>query len=277
MSTKTVFSEPEHNLLNITSSQNPLIVVAGHYSLADYLQEVSNNGDAEAASFNAGVKLVNHAINEGRSSQLVLLINDIGLNKKEREKVKNGYKLPSNYFDIMHREGLDVKFLTIIFESFVRNKASTLLRKLYKRKPYLFERTDSADSELCRCVAKSSCANSGTEIASSNISYVIKGLNGEKLVVKDGPNPKCNLILATFFRDICDKFKPQIIVNIFNNVYQNRIRLGQYVGKEILDVTISMINVFSEGSEILLDESDRFDSSPGITDKGSSINYEIAL
>ena len=214
-----------------------LAIVAGHFSLADYLEDVSNTDDAEIASFKAGVTLAKQAMNMGKRCQLFLLINDIGIEKDGRKTLKQAYKIPKNYSDIMMEDDLDEEYLTVIFESSVRNKASTTLRKLYKKKPDLFERLNSNDEELCRCVAKNACSSGNGEV---NTVYVIKGPDDEKLVVKEGPNPKCNLILATFFNDICEKYTPSLIVNFFNDIYQNRIRLGIHVGKEILKCQVTL-------------------------------------
>ena len=246
-----------------------LAIVAGHFSLADYLEDVSNTGDAEIASFKAGVTLAKQAMNMGKRCQLFLLINDIGIEKDGRKTLKQAYKIPKNYSDIMMEDDLDEEYLTVIFESSVRNKASTTLRKLYKKNPDLFERLNSNDEELCRCVAKSACSSGNGEV---NTVYVIKGPDDEKLVVKEGPNPKCNLILATFFNDICEKYTPSLIVTFFNDIYQNRIRLGIHVGKEILNVRLPFINIFCDGDKLMLLESEDHVAKNTLMNMGGALN-----
>ena len=252
-------------------SHDPLIVVAGHYSLADYLVEVSNTGEAEIASFTIGVTLVKMAIARGQFARLVLLINDIGVDEKKRTAVKTRYTPPDNYSNIMQKEGLDPNHLVVIFESSVRNKASTLLRKLYKHQPHLFERRKSNERDLIRCVDKSDC---NRPKSGSSSAYVIKGPNGEKLVVKEGPSPKCNLILATFFRDLRRKFGPQLIVNVFNNIYQRRVHLGLFVGREILYNSTPVLNLFCDGENIV-DSNNAHGFSTHIADFGYALNQTM--
>ena len=226
----------------------PLMVVAGHYSIADYLKEVSNTGGAEITSFKIGVHLISRASALDNAARLILLINDIGVDEKKRRSFRSDFQLPENYADVMAAGGLGIDKLVVVFESSVRNKASTLLRKLYKRFPQIFERRLSNEKGLIRCVDKSSCDNAKTGFQHA---YVINGPRGEKLVVKDGPNPKCNLILATFFRDIGMKFRPRLIVNIFNCIYQRRVNLGLYVGRKIYNNSIPMLNLFCDEADII--------------------------
>ena len=251
MSTKSknlyLSSIENKTFLERLDSVDPFVVVAGHYSLADYMKDVSNEGQAEITSFALGVELVNRAIKQGKTSHLVLFVNDIGINGNDRKKIKETYHLPENYQAIMKEADLDKKYLMVVFESSMRNKASTVLRKIYKRQPELFEKVDTRETGLVRCVN-----NTGCEVDTSTIhqAYVVKGPEGEKLVVKEGPNPKCNLILATFFNRLSNAFSPKLIVNVFNEIYSYRLTLGLHVSQKILGNKTAFKNVFCDGATI---------------------------
>lgn len=232
------------DLLQILSSHEPSVVVAGHYCLADGMEELSNEGEGEVMSFAFGVELVAEAIQRGLNSNLVLWVNDIGIEVEDRQSLKADYVLPANYQQILDSSGLASDRLIILFESTMRNKASVLLRKLYRRKSNLFERVDSKSKNLVRCVEDSQC---DLESHSTTVAYIVKGPNDEKLVVKDGSNPKCNFILATFFQELTKKYQAKLIVNVFNELYVYRLGLGIHVSQKILDNSSSFINVFCDG------------------------------
>ena len=240
-------SNVKNAVLRRLDAVDPFVVVAGHYSLADYMKDVSNEGEAEIASFSLGVELISRAIKLRKTTHLVLFVNDIGICEIDRQRIKNKYHLPENYKKIMKEAGLDENYLTVVFESSMRNKASTLLRKVYKRQPELFQKVKPTETDLVRCVNRSSCEVDSTH---PHQVYVIEGPDGEKLVVKEGPNPKCNLILATFFHKLTKMFSPSLIVNVFNEIYHYRLRLGLHVGQKVLGNTTSFENLFCDGITI---------------------------
>jgi hypothetical protein len=135
-----------------------------------------------------------------------------------------------------------------MFESTMRNKASTLLRKIYKRRPQLFERVSASSEGLVRCVQSTVCE---METSTTNTAYVVSGPDAEKLVVKEGPNPKCNLILATLFNELRQLFAPKLQINVFNNVYRYRLQLGIHVSRKVLENTTPFLNVFCDGDDVL--------------------------
>lgn len=124
--------------------------------------------------------------------------------------MKENYRIPENYLDILDKWGIAPESVDVMFESTVRNKASVLLRKLFARSPHLFRKVSNTSEGLVRCVSNSFC---GIEPEVKD-AYVITGPNMEDLVVKEGPNPKCNLILATLFDTIKKDKNPDRIINI---------------------------------------------------------------
>lgn len=219
-------------------------IVAGHYCISPGLEDLSHEGEAEQASFRMGAQLFAKLGRGASGHALVLWINDIGVAPAEREIIKREYRVPDAYRAILDEQGVDEREVTVLMESTVRNTASTLLRKLVKAKPELFEVMPGDDPRLVRCVDDSGCAlerRVGTSV------YVVRGPAGEQLVVKDGPNPKCNLILATLFRHLTSRLDASVIVNIFNDIYVNRIRLGVHVARTVLDNAVPFTNVFCDG------------------------------
>jgi hypothetical protein len=225
----------------------PSVIIAGHYSIAPHMAELSHQGRAEHMSFVTGARLVRRALALGHTSHLVLWINDIGVAQAEREHLKGAYALPEDYRSIVAAEQLDPSRLDIMFESSTRNKASTLLRKLYKNQPYLFERVHTNRQDLVRCVNDDQC---GLEGDKERFAYIVRGPGGEHLVVKEGPNPKCNFILATLFEQVCKRYAPRTVVNIFNELYAYRLSLGLHVAKAILNNRTPFVNLLCDGTRL---------------------------
>lgn len=210
--------------LNKLIGRKKIAVVAGHYCVSPDLEDLSNNGEAEELSFSKGIEMVSKLHDQGQAAVLCLWVNDIGISIDQRTILKEKYKLPNNYAQLIKHAGMSESDVLILFESSARNKASTLLKKLVKKEPTLFRKHNSSDSDLIRCIEGVMC-----EISTSLSAYVIDGPDGENLVVKEGPNPKCNLILATLFLTLQQQHQFDTIVNIFNDIYINRIRLGLHV------------------------------------------------
>lgn len=231
-----------HYLVKTRSS----VVIAGHYCLAAHMKELSHDGEAEADSFEVGCHLVALAHAHSARSHLVLWINDIGVDAASRLNLRHSYRLPENYREMLHHAGLSDSHPTVIFESAVRNKASTLLRRLYKRHPHLFQKVDANTAGLVRCVGVAPCEVGAT----AKHAYVINGPDREPLVVKDGSNPKCNLILATLFEELRARFSPALFLNVFNDVYQYRLSLGIHVSRQLFDNTTPFVNSFCDGIDM---------------------------
>lgn len=235
------------NLLEIFDSVKSSIIVSGHYSVAAHMSEVSNTGQAELMSFELGAELVQRARCHCKTSRIVLWVNDIGVSQAERNALKQRYSLPENYAAILRSYQLSHDDISVMYESSVRNKASTTLRTIYKKAPHLFDRVDARDTRLVRCVDNISCSSEKTF---DQIAYVIDGPNKEPLVVKEGPHPKCNLILATLFHELTKRFTPELIVTVFNDIYEYRLTLGLHAAKTLFDVSTPMMNVFCDGAEL---------------------------
>lgn len=248
----TIHTDLHETLEQSVTAVERSLIVAGHYSYADYMRDVSNEGEAEAMSFELGVRLVTEALDQGRFSRLVLLINDIGVTAAQRNQLKEGYELPANYRQMMASAGLGDQHLEVMFESTMRNKASTGLRKVYKRKPDLFEKVRPGETDLVRCVAATACEREASDRATA---YVVSGPDGERLVVKEGPNPKCNLIMGTFFFELTKRFQPQLILNVFNELYAYRLKLGIHVSQIVFDTQAPIKSVFCDGEAYLWDAS----------------------
>lgn len=227
-------------------------IVAGHYCVAPSLEDLSASGEAEEQSFFAGILLRKRLLAQGISAPIVVWVNDIGISPNERSAIKENYRLPANYERIWgaYADGAPQSDLHIWFESTMRNTASTLVRRIIKQRPEAFSVLRSDDPSLVRCVDDERCA-----VARGQRSvYVVAGPNGERLVVKDGPNPKCNLILATLFRNIQERLRVASTVCIFNEVYRHRIRLGFYVARTLTAVEMDLHAAFCDGSALYTED-----------------------
>lgn len=78
----------------------------------------------------------------------------------------------------------------------------------------------------------------------------MRGPSGEHLVVKEGSNPKCNFILATLFEQVCKRYAPRTVVNIFNELYAYRLSLGLHVAKAILNNRTPFVNLLCDGTRL---------------------------
>jgi hypothetical protein len=221
------------------------VVLAGHYSLSAAMTELSHLGETEQGCFRHGARIVSALHARGRSSSLVLWINDIGIDSADRAREKAAFRIPDNYQRILADCGLAPDAVTVLFESTMRNKASVLLRKLYARSPQIFRKVPAAHHGLVRCVSNATC-----ELDTAKDAYVVDGPSSEQLVVKEGPNPKCNLILATLFSSLGRSAAPDRFVNIFNDVYAYRISLGMHVARTILDCQTDMTCLYCDGTRI---------------------------
>ncbi|QKT04628.1 hypothetical protein HUS23_12830 [Ectothiorhodospiraceae bacterium 2226] len=228
-----------------TNSVRRAAIIAGHYCLSPELSDLSHDSDAEEISFLSGAKLLHDLRSQGKDGVLVLWINDIGIDPAERERLRAEYALPENYRAILDRYALSRSDVSVMFESAMRNKASTTLRKLAKRSPETFLVVSPDDPALVRCINRATC-----QAEPPGRVYAVQGPDQEMLVVKEGPNPKCNLILGTFLKQVTSDYAPDIVVNIFNAIYSNRIRFGVYVSKHVLGNSTPIFNYFADGDVV---------------------------
>lgn len=237
-----------HLTQGIASNSHNVAIIAGHYCVAPNLDDLSHNSQAEEMSFRKGAELYLQVREQGKLASLYLWVNDIGISADERALLKQSYRVPENYLAIASEYDIAESAIQVLFESAARNKASTLLRQIHKNHPSRFRQYDSGESGLMRCVEGVVC-----EISDSKKAYVIDGPEGENLVVKEGPNPKCNLILATLFMLVQKAQGCDAIVNIFNSIYTNRIRLGIYVFIELFTEESSLVfeNYFCDDLRVI--------------------------
>ena len=234
-------------------SEHPVAIVAGHYCVSKALPELSNTGAPETMSFLAGARLAKRLRLEKQESVLLLWINDIGICPVERAALKEASRIPDNYRDILEDEGISADAVTVMFESTMRNTASTDLRKILKKKPDIFRRLPSDKPNLVRCVDPSYCSiDSDSE---EQFVYAVDGPQGEDLVVKEGSNPKCNFILANLIAQIVKTYGSTRIVNIFNDLYLSRIGLGIHVGRLLYDIKAEFTNLFCDDDSLYLEPS----------------------
>lgn len=243
---KDINSEHRQLIENIDNNK-PAVIIAGHYCLAEHMQELSSHGKAESMCFELGIQLFVRALKKNIQHHLVVWVNDIGIRRDHRETIKNNFILPENYRSILNKYGLNASHISVMFESSMRNKASTLVKKILKRQPGRLKKVNANNPSLVRCVTNSSCDMTAN---TKNNAYIIKGPNQEQLVIKEGPAPKCNLILATFFSELVKQFSPKHFINIFNEVYAYRLRLGVHVAYSLLNNSVAMTNVLCDGELI---------------------------
>lgn len=225
-----------------------LIILAGHYCLAPELSELSNEGASEQLSFEKGVKLFKAEREKGRNVKLYIWVNDIGVDAGVREEFRNGLNngAPDNYREIAQSYGIQSCDIKIVLESVTRNRATKELRKIYKLNPEQFYLMESGDTSLVRCVDSAACGLNTTEVKKV---YAITGPAKEHLVVKEGPNPKCSLILATLFQTLAGPDGKTEIVSYFNEIYVNRLRLGLYVYSKLFSRAEVSVNTYFCSSE----------------------------
>ncbi len=233
--------------INRHYNHNKIAIVAGHYCVSPELVDLDHQNQSEYMSFKQGACLLSDMRANKKDGLLVLWINDIGVDSDMRKIMKDNYAIPDNYLVILNDYQLDITDVEIVFESSMRNKASTLLRRFAKKKEGLLTVVSPLDQNLVRCVNNDLC-----EISLENKGniYAIDGPEQELLVVKEGPNPKCNLILATFLTEIVNKHSPDAIVNIFNVIYSSRIRFGVHVAKKLFDNKTMMHNFFCDDNDV---------------------------
>jgi hypothetical protein len=224
-------------------------IVAGHYCVASDLSDLSNEGTSELFSFKLGIRTHKILKEKNISSKLVLWINDIGIDQIQRQQLKENYKIPDNYSEILMNEGISPSEILIIFESTSRNQASVLFRKVYKKTPSKFKIFSSNDKSLVRCIDNDNCT-----IEEDKKVYAIEDPKGNPIVMKEGTNPKCNLILGSLFRSIINTNSSDIVINIFNDIYIDRIRLGIFVGTQVYDLKVKFVNFFCDEDSVFEEE-----------------------
>ncbi len=245
----TIRDQIKGSLVPYLDTDANISIIAGHYCVAPDLSDLSNEGESEIFSFKLGVSVYCELKKMNVSSKLILWINDIGIDKIQRKQLKENYTIPDNYLKILNNKDLSKSEVNVVFESTSRNQASVLFRKVYKRTPDKFKIYSSNDQSLIRCIDNDVCV-----IEENKKAYTIEDIDGSPIVMKEGSNPKCNLILGTLFRSIIKTYNSDVILNIFNDIYIDRIRLGVYVGTQVYDINTKFINFFCDEDSIFREE-----------------------
>ncbi|WP_374088763.1 hypothetical protein [Methylomicrobium lacus] len=235
-------------MLNIFDCVKSSLVVSGHYDAATAGSEAAYPGDVETLSFETGADLVRRAHRLSKNCRLALWVNDMAIGQAERDAFKQNYTLPYRYAEILRRHRLKDQDLCVIYESSLRQQASTELRAIYKKVPHLFDRIEADDTGLLRSVG--AAASRSTEAEAEQIAYVIRGPYRESLVLKDGPHPQYNLILATLLKEISKRFSPGMIITVFNESEVYRLNLGMHVAKTLFGLATPMMNVYCDHEEL---------------------------
>lgn len=224
---------------------NHISIVAGHYCVSKELMELGSDQIIEESTFCLGVEIYKYISDHGYDCSLILFVNDIGISLGERKILKRNPTIPKNYRAILDKYNKKPSDVDIWFESMLRNKASKLISKENKNNKIIIK--DSGDEGLVRCINNAECS-----VPESNkIAMTIVGPEGDKLVVKEGTNPKCNSILATMYKQLQDNKKSDFNINIFNSIYSYRILLGKYVYKKLFDGTIDHMDIFIDERGII--------------------------
>ncbi len=223
------------------------MIVSGHYQAAPSWREAPNLGHVETLSFETGADLVHRARHLSKNCRLALWVNDTAVSQADRDAFQQHYTLPDRYAEIVRRYRLKDNDICVLFESSLRNQASAELRAIYKKMPHLFALTEATDSRLIRCVGATPYPAQQT---ADQTAYVIMGPNKEPIVLKNGPHPKHNLILATLLNELNKRFSPGLIVTIFNESDEYRLNLGMHVAKTLFGLTTPMMNVYCDHEDL---------------------------
>ncbi len=220
-------------------------IVAGHYCLSKELAELNSNQAAEETSLKFGIKVYQALSAIGYQCSFILFINDIGIDIKERNKIKKKLILPKNYLDILLVYSFDVSNIDIWLESSLRNKASKLIRKAKKNNKNIVVKK-SQEPGLTRCIENTQCDS----IINNKEVVTIAGKKRGYLVIKEGSNPKCNAILATLYKDIQESKGSDFNINVFNSIYINRIALGKYVYEKLFNGSMKQMDFFTDEQKV---------------------------
>jgi len=235
-------------MLNIFDCVKSSLVVSGHYDAALDGSKASYPGVVETLSFETGADLVRRAHRLSKNCRLALWVNDMAISQAERDDFKQNYTLPYPYAEILRRHQLKDHDICVLYESALRNLAETGLRAIYKKMPYLFDRIEATDTALLRSVG--AAASRPTEPGAEQTAYVIRGPYRESLVLKDGPHPQYNLILATLLHELNKRFSPGMIITIFNETDVYRLSLGMHVARTLFGLATPMMNVYCDHEEL---------------------------
>ncbi len=229
---------------------NLVLIIAGHYCVANDYAELSNFAETEITSLKIGIEQYHYYLQLGNQVKLVIWVNDIGLTALERQQFHQSYQIPDNYMGILKEAEIDLSNIIIRFESRARNRASKIVRQIKRDFPELITELASDDSALVRCLESDVCSNE----QHASMVLTINDERGLPLVIKEGSAAKCCAILATFFSELLVQFQPLKIIGVFNFIYQERIKAGHYVASRLLKFNLPMAILFCNEKQIIKEE-----------------------
>jgi hypothetical protein len=233
----------------MATTSEMVLIVAGHYCISSVLSDLSHLAESELTSFRLGTEKYLTYRREGYQARLIVWVNDIGILPLERAKLQANYQLPDNYLSVLDEAEISIDDVVIRFESQSRNKASKCLRQMKRQYPQIITETSSLDDGLIRCVDNEQCS----ELLESQV-LTINNDDGGTLVIKEGGAAKCCAILATFFSDLNNHFKPVKVIGIFNFIYIERIKAGMFVAQSLYSYTTPTTQIFNDGQHVLMTE-----------------------
>ncbi len=224
-----------------------VLIIAGHYCVAEDYAELSHLAETEITSLKLGIEQYQSNLQQGSKVRLLIWVNDIGINPVQRERLHQHYVIPRNYADIISQAGILLSDVIIRFESQTRNRASKLLRQLKRHQPNLITEQSAENNQLIRCIDSHNC----TSNSDNKLVLTINDSQGKPLVIKEGGAAKCCAILATFFSGLSDEFEAVKMIAVFNALYIERIKSGIYVAHTLLNFNTPFKALFCDESQTI--------------------------
>ncbi|MDP2691335.1 MAG: hypothetical protein Q8O95_02950 [bacterium] len=217
---------------------NSILVHIGHFK---YTVGV---GPIEIQSFRDGIAFGKELKeNHQKKVDFRVLVDDIGIDSEKRVQIKNNFRLPKAYLEVLEKFHLSEDDIDIIFESSVRNYASRILsRQKVPGKIKLRKELVSFD-EACeyeRCVPQSDHALGQKE--DREVYSVIDPHSGIPLILKEGANPKCNLIVACSYYKGTEIYDS--IISFYNAIWEQRMNYGAMVARILFEIEKPIIDYY---------------------------------
>jgi len=208
-------------------------------------------GPIEIKSFEDGLIFGKELVSEcNKKIKFRILVDDIGIDPKKRKEIKENFRLPKAYLDKMVENKVSEKDIDILFESSIRNKASHIL----SRQKHILPGRDKLTKEVVcfdqaceyeRCVPQSSHAKQ--KKSDRDTFSIIDPYSGIPLILKEGPNPKCNLILACSYFQGAKSYDS--IISFCNALWEQRMYYGAMVARILFGIQKPIIDFFYYTSE----------------------------
>jgi len=200
-------------------------------------------GPIEIKSFEDGLSFGEELKKEKKNVKYRLLVDDIGITPEKRIKIKESFRLPKAYIDKLDEHNLKETEVDVIFESSMRNKASRILSDMKIPGKEKITKAMVAVDQACefeRCVPQSDHSKKNKE--DREIYSIIDPYSGIPLILKEGSNPKCNLIIAcSYYKDV-EKYNS--IISFYNAYWEQRMQYGAMVAKLLFNIEKPIIDFY---------------------------------